>query len=564
MVDIPAPNQTESAAALPEIKPSAGSSPRPHDSGQRTEGAGDDEHEPRMPASSVPFRSILFDQFDDSVEARELAGSGALTDLRLDQVIESVTAGRDDYDLKPFFRAPSKSVLATAYRQEVFRDLEDQALAGHIRSFAQKLRTMREHLVRAGKVYYPYEKERWFLEAARGYCEAVMDLARQLPGEKMRSRGLQSLRDYLTTYLQSESFGKLAADTTHLLADLAGVRYRLHIVGSRIRVSAFDRAEPDYGADVLRTFEKFSQGGDRDYRFELTSWPNMNHVEAEIIDRVALLHPEVFAALDEYCARHRDYLDETIARFDREVQFYLSYLEHIARLKPAGLEFCYPEVSDCSKEISGRAVFDLALAEILVREETPMVTNDFHLEDPERILVVSGPNQGGKTTFARMIGQLHHLAAIGCPVPGTSAKLFLVDRIFSHFEREEDLQNLSGKLEDDLRRIHAILEHATPDSLLVMNESFGSTTLNDAVFLNKEVMRAIIERDLLCVSVTFLDELATLGKTTVSMVSTVDPDDPAVRTFKIVRRPADGLAYAAAIAAKHGLTYDRVKARIAR
>jgi DNA mismatch repair protein MutS len=564
VVDIPAPNQTELAAALPKVKPAAGSSSRPHDSGQRTEGAGDGEHEPRTPASSVPFRSILFDQFDDSIEAHEPADADVLTDLRLDQVIESVTAGRDDYDLKPFFRAPLRSVVATAYRQEVFRDLEDPAPAEHVRSFAQKLRTMREHLVRAGKVYYPYEKERWFLEAASGYCEAVGALARELTGEELASRGLQGFRAYLTTYVESGAFTTLAADTTRLKADLAEVRYRLQIVGSKIRVSAFDPAEPDYGADVLRTFEKFKQGAAKEYRFELTAWPDMNHVEAEILDRVALVHPEVFAALDEYCARHRDYLDDTVARFDREVQFYLAYLEHIARLKPAGFDFCYPDVTDRSKEISGQAVFDLALAEVLVREKTPMVTNDFHLEDPERILVVSGPNQGGKTTFARMIGQLHHLAAIGCPVPGTAARLFLVDRIFSHFEREEDLQNLSGKLEDDLRRIHRILERATSDSLLVMNESFGSTTLNDAVFLNKEVMRAIIERDLLCVSVTFLDELATLGETTVSMVSTVDPDDPAIRTFKIVRRPADGLAYAAAIAAKHGLTYDRVKARIAR
>ena len=97
-----------------------------------------------------------------------------------------------------------------------------------------------------------------------------------------------------------------------------------------------------------------------------------------------------------------------------------------------------------------------------------------------------------------------------------------------------------------------------------MNESFGSTTLRDAVVVGTEVMRQIIALDALGVFVTFVDELASLGETTVSMMSTVVPGDPAVRTFKVIRKPADGLAYASALAEKYGLDTASLRRRLAR
>ena len=512
-------------------------------------------------AEDVGFRSILWPGDATAEPAVTRESPGTFTDLHLDDIVAALVAGRAQYELEPFFRTRVGDLETIAYRHDVFRDLGDPAILELVRAFAAGMGEVRERLVRAGKSRYRYEQERWILDATSAYCEAVATLHGALASTTPRSSGLRGLRAYLDAYLGSAAFVELASDGERLIADLGGVRYRLRFFEDKVAVGRFE-PEPDYGAEILATFEKFRQGTEKAHEFEHSTWPQMDHVEAAVLDRVALLYPRLFAALDEFADHHREFLDPVLRRLDREVQFYLAYVELMERVGRRGLRFAYPTVTADRGAVEARDAFDLALATKSASGSHSVVVNDVVLGETERMVVVSGPNQGGKTTFSRMFGQLHHLAALGVPVPGTKARLPLVDGIFTHFEREERVEDLSGKLENDLFRIRDILEAATPRSLVVMNESFSSTTLHDQLLINTDVVRAILHRGCLCVAVTFLDELSTLDPAIVSMVSTVDPAEPARRTFRIVRRAADGLAYAMAIAEKHGLTYERIRERL--
>jgi hypothetical protein len=481
-------------------------------------------------------------------------------DLAIDRILDDVTKGYEAYELRPLYSHVPHDPAVIDHRQDVLADIAIPDIRELLTRFGDTMRAVREQIALAEKSNVRHQRAARLVNAAIHYCTGLETLFKELKAAAPNSAGLSGVAVKLGEYLASSHFKDLNDGAQQCRKALDSVRYTVLIRGGTVTVRDFVE-EPDYNAIIAEFFDRFRQGKIEKHKLEIPRSNTMNHIEAEILHGVAKLNHDTFAILDAFIEVHQSFVDPLIAHFDREVQFYLSWLAFIDRLSATGLSFCRPELIE-NHLIYVQEGFDLALAEKLRAEGARTVTNDYELRDSERIFVVTGPNQGGKTTFARMIGQMHYFANLGMTVPGRQARLKLYDRIFTHFEREEALITLRGKLHDDLVRIRDILEAITPDSIVILNEIFNSTALRDARFLADAVLRKIIARGSIGVCITFMDELASLGPETVSLTSMVQPDNPAERTFQVIRRKADGLAYALSIAEKYGLTLERLRERL--
>jgi len=491
----------------------------------------------------------------------------SLHDLNLDRILESVLAGLAEYGLEGHLRTPLPSVEAVRYRHAVLRDLQDPGLRSAVRDFTGELHRVRGALQRSERARHPLQRSLVFLEAARLYADTVTGFATALSQTAHRSDGFAGLAAHVAGLASAPAFASLDTEADAVTERLAGATFRLQLRQSRVTVSRPIEDEGVHAVELAAVFGAFVGEARSTVPWLPDERDDSDPLELAIAERAAQLHPDAFAALDRFCAAHRALIHPDLDAAARELRFYLGVLDWSDRLTAAGLPVCLPEVTEATEDDAGVRLddaYDAALALARAWDHRDIVGNDAELGGGERVIVVTGPNQGGKTTFARAVGQVLHLASVGLPVPARAARVPLVDRVVSNFARGEDLHDQRGALERDVVRCEAVLRRTTPRSIVILNEVFTSTTVADALLLSRRVLDRVLGRGCLCVWVTFLDELAALGPAVVSYVSQVDPDDPAVRTFEVTRCPSGGPTYAELLARAHGLDADAIRRRLAR
>jgi len=489
-------------------------------------------------------------------------------DLNLDQITSCAMENYEKFDIAKHYYTILKDEETIRYRQDAMRELEDPAVLQAAKSVCEilvavsrLLPKLESSLAGQGPMENNAMTKGQFLNAAVKYIVALQDFADKASELGLKSGALRGFADHIEELFKSPGWKAFFEHTVRVRQAFDEANYCLLVKNSTIKLRKFEGQE-DEGEYVRRLFDKFAQGQTQEYKHKLNENAIAYHVESGILEALVKMYPDEFKDLAALCKAHVQFLDKTAERFGQEMQFYFSFLDYIAPIQKRGMRFCLPQFAQKGARIEAAEMFDLALAHNMLSSLNMPVTNGFYLEGPERVIVISGPNQGGKTTFARSLGQMTHLSRIGLPVPGARATLKPVTAIFTHFEKEENVENGAGKLMDDLVRIKPMLEEADENSFFVINEIFASTTLDDATAISKKVMEKLVSIGAMAVWVTFIDEMASYGPETVSMMSTVRPDSSETRTFRIERKAADGLAYAMYIAKKHALTYDQLKGRL--
>lgn len=188
-----------------------------------------------------------------------------------------------------------------------------------------------------------------------------------------------------------------------------------------------------------------------------------------------------------------------------DLGFYIGCLNLRERLAAKGEPVCFPEPFPSERPIfSAQGLYDVCLSLNLGERA---IGNDV-AGDGKVLIMITGANRGGKSTFLRSVGLAQLMMQSGMFVPAHSYRADVSAGILTHFKREEDSTMKSGKLDEELRRMSLIIEKVTPNSLVLLNESFASTNEREGSEIARQIVRALLEAGVKVFYVTHMFDLA--------------------------------------------------------
>ena len=245
-----------------------------------------------------------------------------------------------------------------------------------------------------------------------------------------------------------------------------------------------------------------------------------------------------------------------------EFMYYIKFAEFIEKLKEKGFNVCEAQLSDKSDVyMDSKGLYNLKLA-LNLESSDEIVYNDLVFDNEHNLYILTGANRGGKTTITQAVGLLYILAQGGISVPASSFSYKPVDCIYTHFPADEDKTLDLGRLGEECVRFKELYSQTTSDSLVLLNETFSTTSFEEGFYIAKDSVRALMKKGIRTIYNTHMHKLATEidelnSKSEIhKAASLIVKNEDGKRSFKVEIAPPEGLSYAKDIAEKYGVTYE--------
>ena len=438
--------------------------------------------------------------------------------------------------------------------------------------------------------------------------EAIMECLTEIP---VQSKGLIGLREYVKGLYEDGHFAAMKKDIAAAkisASQIASITIGLNLnkrfeVVSAGLISVNDRFFESSGivsqfAHAVNTKDPLHKGAnwDQDFHFNaftdkdanglasitgaggrmrpstaadtVATMPENDSVRGvtQVMDReVSKMMTRLVKQLREVLSQYARVGIRNMSSLIPELLYYTLWAEYIEGLTAQGLSFCRPVVMEddySSCRMSAKGIYNLKLVPVVTEEHREIVTNDLVFDDDRTVYILTGANRGGKTTITQAIGLLYMMAQGGIYVPGDHFAFVPVDCIYTLFPADEDQTLDLGRLGEECTRFRKIYDEITGQSLILLNETFSTTSFEEGLYIARDTVRAVLQKGSRMIFTTHMHKLASelcelnsfaiKGKAASLLVR----DNQGKGSFHIEEAAPEGMSYAKNIAEKYGVTYE--------
>lgn len=486
--------------------------------------------------------------------------------LAIEELVDMIAVSKEEKELvRKVFRYLPKDETTVNYRQEIFRDMfGSQEFIDELGLILNKLDVLKEFKLHN---HFMTNKKAslWdlvnYMSEMDIYIQVVEELNILFEKFPMTSTGLKEIANLLKDVIDMDQIAELKETVNGLKADVSTVKSVMVGINLTPELHPEDIRVLEYCTFPFQTKSHKTAWGlsiaaQRQIKYREHN-PFMKHVCDDMEKQLSKSVQKYKSELKAY-VNFKGYFLLDICN---DLKFYLLISKFGQKLEAAGFDRCFPVLSERCEEVKIKGVYNIRLT---TKENEAIVKNDFSFASDEKVFILTGPNRGGKTMLTQAVGLAAFMAGQGMFVAADEYEGYLFDGILTHFPADENVTLNLGRLGEEAVRIQKIVSEADNRTLVLLNETYSSTSAVDGLYLAKDLVHILKHKEIPVIFNTHLHDLARMtdkmnewdGESRVVSLTMEIVDN--VNTYKVLRKEPDSSSFAHNIALKYGVTYEQM------